>query len=198
MKKLLTSVSDTPSGTYCGIDVASHSLALTVGEKDENGDIWLKRAGKIEMPEKDMQSKLIKINNGLETWDSIIPFDKVTIEQSIYIQNYQTSRILSYIIGFTMGKLLDMGAEVQDVPPMVWKSYIGYKRISKKEKEEKIQEVGKTEGNKWLNSERKYRVKKLIDQKVPQTSHISDLDVIDSIGIFLWTVENWGKDKNGN
>ena len=56
------------------------------------------------------------------------------IEQSVYIQNFQTSRVISYIIGYTWGIVQNYCFKVMDINPILWKRGIGYKNISKSDK----------------------------------------------------------------
>jgi Holliday junction resolvasome RuvABC endonuclease subunit len=68
----------------------------------------------------------------IEVVDQYSP-DVAVIEQSVYIQNFQTSRIISYIIGFTWGIISDRCRKIEDVSPLSWKPAIGYKNVTKKD-----------------------------------------------------------------
>lgn len=173
------------------IDPASHSMALALLEK-RDGVVTLLYAGKLKFPPpNEMTAKMLAINASLRVFFSLVgQVDYVVIEQSIYIQNPQTSRILSYLIGHIWGESLNLGAKVVDVPPLTWKAFIGYKRIMKKEKEQLIETMGKTEANKFINKEKKDRTKRIVARMIPKTERINDDDIIDAIGIGIWAVDN--------
>lgn len=179
-----------PSGRYLCIDSSSKSLAYAVLDKKNSNDIFLVSAGKLHFPS-DMASRLIAINNGVDfLFSNYKNIDHVVIEQTIYIQSPQTSRILSYIVGHIWGKCLEYCDDVRDVEVMKWKSHIGYKNVSKQEKIQWTNQFGETEAKKIAAKERKERTGKIIKQKIENIDHITDHDVADSIAIGLWAVDN--------
>lgn len=169
------------------IDPASHSLAWSILDMDENG-ITIVDFGKInfkDVPE--LSNKFMKIKNEMPEICLKYKPNVAVIEQSVFIQNFQASRILSYIIGFTWGELDDFCKIVQDVNPLMWKSGIGYKNVTKKE----VAEIKKLHGErgiqKVLNDERKNRVRNILLRHFPDLDMDAlDTDVSDSIGIGLW------------
>lgn len=169
------------------IDPASHSLAWSILDMDSSG-ITVVDYGKIDfksIPE--LSNKFMKIKKEMPVICQKYKPNIAVIEQSVFIQNFQASRILSYIIGFTWGELDDYCSIVQDVNPLSWKSGIGYKNVSKKE----VAEIKKQHGDKGiqgvLNNERKNRVRVILKEHFPSLDVDSlDSDVSDSIGIGLW------------
>lgn len=174
------------------IDPASHSLAWALLENDKT----LIATGKISLDkEKEQSQKFNKIKKELlEVVDKYNP-DCAVIEQSVFIQNFKTSRVISYIIGFTWGIISDRCKTIEDVSPLVWKPGIGYKNLSKKD-----EEVLKNNGKKGsiqikLKDERKQRVREIVGVSFGKDINgIEDDDIVDAIGIALWY---WKVKRNG-
>ena len=130
----------------------------------------------------------------LEIVDEYSP-DAAVIEQSVYIQNFQTSRVISYIIGFTWGIISDKCRVIEDVSPLVWKPAIGYKNVSKKDGEVLSKNGKKGSLQSKMKNERKERVREIVSVSFGKnTSGIEDDDIVDAIGIALWY---WKVKKNG-
>jgi Holliday junction resolvasome RuvABC endonuclease subunit len=150
----------------------------------------LAACGKIDFPS-DMSGRLSMINDGVDAIFNLYgPIDRVVIEQTIYIQSPQTSRILSYVVGHIWGRCLEYCSEVSDVEVMKWKSHIGYKNVSKAEKQQWDKEFGAAESKKIAARERKERTGKIIKNKIDNISDITDNDIIDAIAIGLWAIDN--------
>lgn len=173
------------------VDPASHSMAFALVERNGK-DLKLVCAGKLKFPmPNDMQTKMYAISS---VWPFLLEKlspDHIVIEQSIYIQNPQTTRILAYLVGGVWSSSVSVGVPVSDVPPMTWKSWIGYKRIMPLEKKKLIEEMGEKEAKKFMSSERKTRVKNIIVPRIPQVEAINDYDIIDAIGIALWKASTY-------
>lgn len=177
-------VKDLKFSRLIAIDPSSNSLAWCVLDlSSERIDII--STGKIDFSkEKEMSSKLMIINNELSKVVKDFNPDKGIIEQSVYIQNFQSSRVISYIIGFSWGVLIRSCSEVRDVNPLVWKNKIGYKNVDKKVKTEFIKQYGEKNIQKRLKDERKERVKRIIEDKLFYSTNDSDIN--DALGIALW------------
>jgi len=171
------------------VDPASHSMAFALMER-KNGKEKLLYAGKLLFPMPNvMETKQNVIMVGWEKFFELMKgVDHVVIEQSIYIQNPQTSRILAYLTGALWQASRALGASVSDVPPMTWKSWLGYKRIMPAEKKSLIAKMGEKEAKKFMNLERKVRVKKLLADIIPETQEIEDYDILDAIAISYWAI----------
>lgn len=184
ISKLVATIKNT---RVMAIDPASHSLAWVIYDiKDSNISIFA--CGKINYKEyKGASAKFSVIDKNLKNVYSEYKPQLAIIEQSIYVQNFETSRIISYIIGYTWGVLNNFGCSVVDVNPLVWKSGIGYKNLNKKE-QEKISENGeKGSLAVKLKKERKRRVQEIVKNyfnKLPE--FLDDDDIIDAAGIGLW------------
>jgi Holliday junction resolvasome RuvABC endonuclease subunit len=181
------------------VDPASHSMALALIEVVD-GETKIVYTGKMKFPQfNDMATKQATILSAWPRFFAIMgPIDQVIIEQSIYIQNPQTSRILAYLTGALWQASIANGAKVVDVPPMTWKSWVGYKRIMPAEKKKLIAELGEKEAKKVMASERKERVKKILEKRFPEIESMTDYDIIDAIGIGIWGAESGSITLQGN
>jgi Holliday junction resolvasome RuvABC endonuclease subunit len=166
------------------IDPSSNSLAWAV----INYDNKLIGTGKISLGKgSSMSAKLQSINDQLPEILSKYKVDRAVIEQSVYIQNFQSSRILSYIIGHTFGEIIRCNIQCEDVSPLSWKPGIGYKNLSKREVEELKKQGIDLSNQAKLKTERKDRVRRIIMMAYGKDiENIEDDDIVDAIGIGLW------------
>lgn len=177
-------VSVIKSNRLLAIDPSSHSLAWCVVDLDKN-KFDVVATGKIDFREdKEVNNKFRKIRSGIQDIWEDYNFQRAVIEQSVYIQNFQSSRIISYIIGYSWGTLDEYCHSVCDINPLVWKNKIGYKNISKDDKKAMEEQFGSKGLQKRLTQERKDRVKRIIDGRVGFSTE--DEDINDAIGIALW------------
>lgn len=169
------------------IDPASHSLAWVIYDI-KSSKISIFDCGKINYKEcRGASAKFTVIDKELkDIYKKYKPRIGI-IEQSIYVQNFETSRIISYIIGYSWGVLNNFGCQITDVNPLVWKSGIGYKNLNKKE-----QEIIANDGQKGslaikLKKERKRRVQEIVKNYfTDMPEYLKDDDIIDAAGIGLW------------
>jgi len=180
-------VSSIKDARVIAIDPASHSLAWVIYDiKSRNISIFA--CGKIQYKEyKGASAKFSVISKELKNVHKEYQPEFGIIEQSIYVQNFETSRIISYIIGYSWGVLNNLGCDVSDVNPLVWKSGIGYKNLRKKEQEEIASNGEKGALALKLKKERKRRVQEIVKKyfkNIPEG--LDDDDIIDAAGIGLW------------
>lgn len=183
-------VSSIKSNRLIAIDPSSNSLAWCVVDLDIN-KFDIVSTGKIEFKDKkEVSSKLAVIRSGLlDVWEDY-SFRQAAIEQSVYIQNFQSSRIISYIIGYSWGVLDEYCDSVTDINPLIWKNRIGYKNVSKEDKAKIEQQFGSKGLQKRLTQERKDRVRRIIDDFCGGATE--DEDINDAIGIALWYYIEYG------
>lgn len=186
-------ISKLKSNRIIAIDPASHSLAWAILDINHI-KIDIIAYGKIDfasVPEVSNKFDIIKDQLPV-ICDEYNPTAAV-IEQSVYIQNFQASRILSYIIGLSWGELLNFCETVQDVNPLQWKSGIGYKNITKAESKLMEETYGKRGIQQRLTLERKNRVKAILSKNIENIDFESmDSDISDAIGIGLWYAVSHG------
>ena len=172
------------------IDPASHSLAWAVIDSDKN----VIATGKIDLKKDKTESeKFAKIADELLTVINKHKPDVAAIEQSVYIQNFQTSRIISYMIGFTWGLLYQNGIRTRDINPLSWKPGIGYKNMTKQDKASLENNGQKGSIQIKMKNERKQRVREIVSIAYgDDTPGIEDEDIVDALGIALWYYKTGG------
>ena len=173
-----------------GIDPATHSLAWALCIANHQGDVEVLDYGKIELvKQKGMEVKIKGIVDNLPEVIKMSKPDVAYIEQTVYIQNYQTSRDLSYIVGASMATASLHKIPIVEASPLVWKTQIGYNRVTKKDILAWSQTMGEKEAKKKASYERKHRVRRLLADKIDSElldEDIYDSDEIDAIGIATW------------
>ena len=184
IKSLVSSVKET---RILAIDPSSHSLAWVIYDISMT-DISLIACGKIDYKkDKDVSIKFSVINKGLSDIVKEYTPKHAIIEQSIYVQNFESSRIISYIIGYSWGVVSAGNCTVSDVNPLVWKAGIGYKNLGKKDKEIFMNDGKPGALQIKLKNERKRRVRMLVAKYFATGDiRVNDDDIIDAAGIGLW------------
>jgi Holliday junction resolvasome RuvABC endonuclease subunit len=170
-------------------------LAWAVIDKDKN----VIATGKIDLKKDKTESeKFAKIADEIEKVIKEHKPDVAAIEQSVYVQNFQSSRIISYIIGFTWGILHQSGIKTRDINPLKWKPAIGYKNLSKQDRSSLESNGIKGSINIKMKNERKTRVRDIVSIAYgDDTPGLEDDDIIDALGIALWYYKTGGKDGIG-
>ena len=173
-----------------GIDPATHSLAYGLCQIQADGEVELLDCGKIQLvKQKGMEIKIQGIVEALPAIIKDLSPDVAYIEQTVYIQNYQTSRDLSYIVGASMATASLHKVPIVEASPLVWKTQIGYNRVTKKDILAWSQTMGEKEAKKKASYERKHRVRHLLAERIGSDlldSEKFDTDEIDAIGIATW------------
>lgn len=190
MKKLIKTLS---SKKVFAIDPATHSVAFACVEFDGT-QFFLLGCGKIDLRGCDTSEKFSRLNAVMPILIKHFDCQLAYIEQPIYIQNFQTSRMLSYVVGYTWGRMTQENVRVIDIGPMQWKSGIGYSRVSAAEKQEWAKTMTTTEVKKKTDFERKNRVKNIL-AGVFDLSNIDDNDIVDAIGIAYWASNQKGENN---
>ncbi len=172
------------------IDASSRSVAISIFDRGPDTSFLIATV-KFDLPKKDMSERFDTINKVIpETFEKWGPIDIVAIEQTIYIQSPQTSRILSYIVGSVWSNCVRYCDKVTDVTIASWKGHIGYKNVTRAEKKSWVDEMGETEGKKYADNQRKQRTINIVHDRIENIDHIIDNDICDSIGIGLYAIEN--------
>jgi len=171
--------------TIISIDPSTRSLAYAVMYTDDE----VVKIGHIDLSGvSDFKEKLRIIGCVLPGLIELYKPDVAVIEEAVFIQNFKTSKLISYVIGHTMGILATSCPFVVEANPIVWKSKIGYKKVTKAEKEKWESQWGPTEAKKWAAKQRKSRVRKLMKDKYGKEFEDSlyDSDEIDALAIGVW------------
>ena len=167
------------------IDPSTRSLAYAIMDSDDE----IIEIGNIDLSGvSDFKEKLRIISCSLPGIMELHKPNVAVIEEAVYIQNFKTSKLISYIIGHTMGILAATCPFVFEANPIVWKNKIGYKKVTKAEKEQYVAKWGATEAKKWAAKERKSRVRELMKDKYGNALEDSSYnsDEIDALAIGVW------------
>lgn len=183
------------------VDPSSHSLAWVILDIDRNSDnpIKLIKSGKIDYKKiSDVVGKFRVIGISIKDICEEYKPQTLVIEQSIYVQNFESSRIISYIIGYTWGTADSYCTKIVDVNPLIWKNGIGYKNLTKKEIEVLDKNGEKGSAQLKAKKERKNRVRAIVkDLFANDETGFADDDIIDAAGIGLWYIKKYILVNNG-
>ena len=151
-----------------GIDADSKKIALVCLRENGDRDSHMSL---ISDKKADNVQRLVDLISLFEKWVEIIKPDKVYIEESIFIQNYLTSRSISEVIGNIKLVLAKAKIDFKMVPVTTWKkNAVGKGNASKEE------------------------VKQFIVKKYPDFGEESQ-DICDATAIALFGVKEESKDK---
>lgn len=178
MKELINAMHKVDKGRVLGIDPSSNSIAWTLvieGRPVRWGKMLFHRKSSLG-------DKMKMLEPMLELIIAETNPTYIVIEQMISVQNPQTTRILSYIAGAIWYEFSKRGFQVEDVPPMTWKNYHGYTKVTQK----LIKCMG------WSKKEADHFRKSQLQDKIADEWYwfrYQDSDVSDSCGIALWGAE---------
>ena len=175
-----------------GVDASSTVIAFAIFDQRKD-ETELLETFKITLSNFPMNTKLNIISSTIPKILEKHNLDYIFVEQPIYIQNPATSRILSQVSGHLLGECLKGCNNVSEVTIANWKSYIGYKNVSKAEKESWTKQFGEKESKKIAARERKERTIRIVHQKISGIDHVNDNDICDAIGIALYGLDKVNK-----
>lgn len=149
-----------------GIDCSTKSLAYACFEGDKPlycGEIFFE--GKTVFSR--LKDARVKTQALLDSSDIMgtdgFKADYVAIEAAIAVKNVKTAIQLAYVYGAVMSVLMQNGAEVVEVPPITWQSYIGNPNLKKPEKDKiKADNPGKS-ASWYQNAGRLFRKQRTLD-----------------------------------
>lgn len=182
----LTPLNEHVYSRVLGVDPSSHCVACTVVE-----DAAPLATVKIELGAGSVFERIFKARKYFPKILEIYKPQFVAIEQTILIQNPETTRKLSYTVGVLVGECLIRDISVVDVPPATWKSFMGVKPLTKRWKESILSELGPTEGRKEIERLKKSQLQDKLKEDFPHFEW-DDNDVADSTGIGLWAYGKYG------
>lgn len=175
-----------------GVDASSTVIAFAIFDQRKN-ETELVKTFKITLSNFPMNTKLNIISSVVPKILEKHNIDYIFVEQPIYIQNPATSRVLSQVSGHLLGECLKGCSNVSEITIANWKSFIGYKNVSKAEKESWTKEFGEKESKKIAARERKERTIRIVHEKISGIDHINDNDICDAIGIALYGLDKINK-----
>lgn len=149
-----------------GIDCSTKSLAYACFEGDKPlycGEIFFEGSTVF----KRLKDARVKTQALLDSPDFMgydgFRADYVAIEAAIAVKNVKTAILLAYVYGAVMSVLMQNGADVVEVPPITWQSYIGNPNLKKFEKD-KIKEENPGKSASWYqNKGRLFRKQRTLD-----------------------------------
>lgn len=189
MKKVLQQKQEKRYSNIIGIDASTRGIGLTYLEDGE-----IKSLLRLNLPTGDINERLLKIREWFSAILKLYKAEIVVIESAIFIQNPLTTKHISYAIGIIYGECLKQGIDVTDVSPSAWKAFLGYRPITKKMKENMINDLGKTEGVKKINKLKKSQVQNILRDRYPQFGWEDD-NIADSAGIALYAHSIFGPNR---
>lgn len=175
-----------------GVDASTKTIAMAMVEDGHPVRMFL-----IPLPNGDIMTRLRSVRKRFRTVISNYRPDFCLIEAPIMVQNPQTTKHIAYVVGVIMAQCLEEGIDVSDVPPMTWKSFIGYRPIDKHTKEEMEASLGAAEAKKEISRLRKRRVQDILQCRYPGLAReLENNDIADALGIALYAWDLRGDDGN--
>lgn len=180
MRKTLKNIKLRKYRTIYGIDPSTQSIAVCVLV-----DGKIKRLIDVQLPKGDLATRLKKVREWFAPVVKLYPPDYVMVESPIFIQNPQTTKNIAYVVGILFGECLHLNIEITDIPPTTWKSWLGYKRVTKYQQAEILSRLGPTAGRKEIERLRKSQVQDIMRAKYPALDWSND-NLADATGIALY------------
>lgn len=184
MKELL--LSDRKYVRIMGIDPSSHKIATCLLEYGKPTSLVA-----LDLGGGDLYARLYEVRRRFPKILDLYGPHYVCVEQTILIQNPETSRKLSYVVGTLMAEVLIRDIPIIDIPPPTWKAKLGVKPVTKKWKESIISELGETDGRKEIDRLRKNQTQARLKERFPEFKW-SDHDLADACGIALYAFSQYG------
>ena len=167
------------------IDPSSHSIAFAVMDEGK-----LVAKGKVDFTKGCTTHDRMKvIAASMPALISHHSIDYVLIEESIWIQNPNTSRTLAYIVGGIWSQVASSRALGGHVGPLQWKRELGYETVKQKEIKAWAELYGPNDAKKIAAWERKMRVRRIVEPRIPNL-YEPDGDIMDAIAIGMWGSEH--------
>jgi Holliday junction resolvasome RuvABC endonuclease subunit len=177
----------TPVVRALGIDCSTKSLAYACFEGDKAlycGEVFFEGSNVFTR----LNDARVKTQALLESSDIMgtdgFRADYVAIEAAIAVKNVKTAILLAYVYGAVISVLMQNGAEVVEVPPITWQSFIGNKNLTKVEKDKiKADNPGKS-ASWYQNAGRQMRKQRTLTFARQYFKIDSDSDNIgDAVGV---------------
>lgn len=170
-----------------GVDASTRAIAVSVVKSGKPAGMYY-----IKLPHGDLYHRLSSVRRKFEVLLKKIEPTVCLIEAPILIQNPLATKHMAYLVGILMGECLENNIKVEDVSPMTWKSFLGYKPIKKAEKQE-IQKKFGSKAREEMRRIRKGQVQEILTSKYPRIkSALKNDDLADSLGIALYAWHLYG------
>lgn len=168
-----------------GIDASTHTIAYCIFDGESPVE-W----GEINFDGGDVYQRILDAKRKIRALRKHFDTDFVVLEAAVMVRSANTGLKMAYIFGSIMGELLENGAEVLEVHPITWQSYLGNKNFTKVEKE-KVKADNPGRSDNWIKAKiREMRKQKTIDfVKTIGVNTTSD-NVADAAGIAWYATKN--------
>lgn len=176
-----------PNARVMGIDCSTNSVAFSLFHNKK-----LVRYGEVEFEGQNVFERLAHGQRVVRALKKELQADRVIIESAVYVQNKRTVILLSYAYGAIIAALIDSGAAVDEISPLVWQRAIGNPPLTKGEKAAIVEEnPGRSKA--WYSNAnrefRKARTMELINEKYGTgvtSDNVSDAIAIGAVGSKSW------------
>ena len=114
-----------------GIDASTHSIAYAIFENGKPIEY-----GELNFEGRDVYERILAAKKIVRALRERFQADFIAIEAAVMVRSVETGLKMAYIFGAIMGELLENGADVVEVHPITWQSYIGNKNFTAAQKAE--------------------------------------------------------------
>lgn len=168
-----------------GIDASTHTIAYCIFDGESPVE-W----GEINFDGGDVYQRILDAKKKVRALRKHFNTDFVVLEAAVMVRSANTGLKMAYIFGAIMGELLENGAEVLEVHPITWQSYLGNKNFTKIQKEEvKANNPGRSDN--WIKAKiREIRKQKTIDFVKSIGVDTTSDNVADAAGIAWYATKN--------
>lgn len=168
-----------------GVDASTHSIAYTIFD-----DGKLREYGEVTFDGSTVYERIYNAKRIVKSLNERFEVDFIAIEAAVMVRSAATGLKMAYIFGAIMGELLETGAEIIEVHPITWQSFIGNTNMTKAQKEA-VKKANPGKSDTWIKAEiRNIRKRKTMDF-VKTIGVITESDnVADSAGIAWYAINN--------
>lgn len=187
MKKAIDKIYGHNHDRVAGVDASTRCVAIAI--IDAGRPVCLSR---VDLGHGDMISRLSLVRDRFIATMKLYKPTFCMIEAPIMVQNPQTTKHMAYVVGILMGACLELGISVDDVPPMTWKTSLGYKPL----KRSVINDLGlsENEAKRYVRTYNKDQIRNKMIAMFPSFSTaLEDDDLSDALGIALYAWDNYGR-----
>ena len=175
-----------PVNRVMGADCSTQSFAFSIFD-----DGALVQWGEVFFVGRTVFERLADGQRKVRALKKELQIDKVVIESAVFVQNKKTVILLAYAFGAIMAALIDAGAEVQEISPLVWQRWAGNPPLTKAEKLAIVNETPSKSVSWYQTKYREFRKQRNVDNVNAKFGiHVASDNVADAISIGDWAVHS--------
>lgn len=168
-----------------GIDASTHTIAYCIFEDKKPYEY-----GEITFDGGTVYERIHNAKKIVRALKSRFEIDFIAIEAAVMVRSAATGLKMAYIFGAIMGEFLDTGAEIIEVHPITWQSFIGNTNFTKAQKEA-VKKANPGRADSWIKNEiRNQRKQKTLDFMNDMGIKTESDNVADAAGIAWYAVNN--------